>query len=87
MPYSHPMPEPYNSQGWRVKIQDKERLEDPHVTIIFKRSRWRYNLRSMGFMDKRPDGAEVPEGIVAEIAKERDRFVEEWNRINPQNPV
>jgi hypothetical protein len=85
--YSHPVPEPYKRQGWKIKIQDKERLEDPHVTIIFRKRRWRVNLRSGGFMDRRPDAAEVPSGLMDEIVARRDTLSSEWNRINPHNPV
>jgi len=36
---------------WKVKIRDKERVEDPHFTIIHGTVVWRVCLRDGRFMD------------------------------------
>jgi hypothetical protein len=38
--------------GWKVKIHDNERLEEPHITIYKKMKKWRLGLRDKSFLDK-----------------------------------
>jgi hypothetical protein len=37
--------------GWKVKVRDKERLEEPHLTIIKGTRSWRVGIRSRAFLD------------------------------------
>ena len=79
----------FKKQGWKVKIRDKERSEDPHVTIIKGVKAWRLNLRSKEFMDTSPPEKEVPEKLKKEILEEKKfkRIIEEWNKMYPWNKV
>jgi hypothetical protein len=36
---------------WKVKIRDRERVEDPHISIILGTKAWRVCLRDGRFMD------------------------------------
>ncbi len=59
-----PIPKEFNDQGWKAKVQDKERNEEPHITLIWRKYRWRWGLRRRGFMDRQPDPKDVPAGLV-----------------------
>ena len=69
MVYSLQMPKALRDKGWKVKIRNLERTEDPHVTILRKTNSWRYNIRKTGFMDSEPDPRHVPDEVVKYIAK------------------
>jgi len=52
MVYSVRLSKKLANAGWKVKIQDKESREAPHITIWFKnRTKWRVNLRTRQLMD------------------------------------
>ncbi len=72
--------------GWKVKIQDRESREDPHVTIWFKRQRWRMNLRTGKLMDG-SSWKEINKDVKKIIEKNWKRLREEWDRrygeVNP----
>ena len=87
MPYDHPVPEPFGSSGWKMKIRDRERNEEPHVTIIRKQSFWRFGLRSLVFLDRLPDPRDVPSEITKTIHRDLDLFCQAWDAMYPQNPV
>ncbi len=87
MAFDLPLPRGPRSQGWRVKIRDKERLEPPHVTILRRTSSWRLDLRTGEFMDGSPDPADVPSGVLEVIEANWDRLCEEWDAMYPSNPV
>src|SRR5687767_464879 len=87
MAYELPLPAPLGSQGWKVKIFDKERAEEPHVTVVRKTRRWRLALRSLGFLDKEPPPSDVPREIVAHVKGHLEELVKAWNRMYPHNPV
>ena len=72
--------------GWKVKIRDKERLEEPHVSIIKGTRAWRLALRSGGFLD---DGSwkDFPGPLRASIEAAWDLLCREWNQMYPHNPV
>jgi hypothetical protein len=36
MVYELPMPETQRDRGWKVKIRNLERTEEPHVTILLE---------------------------------------------------
>ena len=74
-------------QGWKVKIRDRERLEPPHVTILFKTKAWRINLRTRKFLDKDPPPSEVPSEILSAIDESWSTLQDEWNKMYPENPM
>ena len=82
--------EPLGSEGWKVKIRDKERLEPPHVTIFHKRRIWRFGLRDREFLVP-PGGTwkEIDARVraVIEAPENWQRLCEEWDSANPTNPV
>jgi hypothetical protein len=41
MPFDVPLPKKLAKAGWKVKIREKERLEEPHTTIFFNAKKWR----------------------------------------------
>ncbi len=51
MPFSLALPRYLAKAGWKVKIQDKESRETPHMTVWFKKQKWRVSLRDGRFMD------------------------------------
>ncbi len=87
MALSLPLPPPWESRGWRVKIRDRERLEPPHVTVLHRTRQWRWNLRSGRFMDKEPPPGDVPEAIVTAIAENLPLLRAQWDAMYPSNPV
>lgn len=87
MPFNLPMPEPWRSRGWKVKIAEKERVEPPHATIIHRSCRWRLGLRDGAFLDEDPDPAEVPRDLVTLVKDELEVLGEAWDEMYPHNPV
>ena len=87
MPIVFPLPEPWASRGWKLKIRDKERLEPPHVTVSDGKRTWRWNLRSQSFMDKKPPVGDVPPEVVDHIRERLPEIVGRWDGSYPENPV
>ena len=87
MAFSLKLPEPWASQGWKVKIRDDERCETPHATVLRKWLGWRLSLRTPEFLDSEPDPREVPAPLTVLVWRERERLRAEWNRMYPENPV
>lgn len=87
MAYELLLPDPLRSQGWKVKIFDKERVEEPHVTVIRKTRHWRFGLRARRLMDDEPPPNEVPREVTAAILASLDTLVEEWDQMYPHSPV
>ena len=87
MVYSLQMPKALRDKGWKVKIRNLERTEDPHVTILRKTNFWRYNIRKTGFMDSEPDPRHVPDEVVEHIAKKLATLRTEWDKKHPENPI
>jgi hypothetical protein len=52
MPFDLRLARQLAKAGWKVKIRDKERLEEPHLTIIKGTRSWRIGLRSRAFLDE-----------------------------------
>jgi hypothetical protein len=44
MVYELRLPRIFRDRGWKVKIRNLERTEEPHVTIIWKTRSWRYSI-------------------------------------------
>lgn len=70
-----------------MKIRDRERVEPPHVTILWKTKAWRLGLRSDTFLDERPDPAEVPDALLDAIRGSWDELIAKWDEMYPENPV
>lgn len=76
-------------QGWKVKIRDRERNEDPHVSIMFKTKTWRLNLRDKSIMDTSPPAREIPDDLLDEIKEDGmfEEIKEVWNKMYPEDKV
>ena len=63
MPAIFDIPTHLKSNGWKIKIREKETVEPPHATVIHGLNAWRWNLREKKFMDKKPPARLVPNEI------------------------
>lgn len=72
--------------GWKVKIRDKERLEEPHLTIIKGTLCWRVGLRSRAFLDE-GRWKDFPDDLREAIEGNWNRLCREWDAVYPDNPV
>lgn len=82
------LPKPLRGEGWKVKIRERERVEPPHVTILWKMRSWRVGLRDESFLIP-PGGSwnDIDRGVRDEIRKNWKRLIEEWDKKYPENPV
>jgi len=87
MAQSFTVPEPWAARGWHFKIRDRERVEPPHVTVLYRTRSWRFGLRESAFLDDEPPARDVPRALVRELEKRVDEFAAEWDRLYPMNPV
>jgi hypothetical protein len=87
MAFTLKLPAPWESQGWKVKVRDKERVEPPHVTIMRKTTAWRWGLRNRQFLDREPDPKDVPNGILGWVRDSHEVLRDNWDRMYPDNPV
>jgi len=71
---------------WKVKIRDKERVEEPHLTIIHKTKVWRIGLRDSRFLDG-GSWKDMPEGLQEAVEKDWEALCAAWDRMYPNNPV
>jgi len=86
MAFELPLPRGIRKQGWRVKIRDKERLEPPHVTIIFRTRTWRINLRDRSGMDE-GSWKDIPSEVKDVVEARWDELKARWDEIYPDNPI
>jgi hypothetical protein len=87
VPDSLRLPKTLRVAGWKVKIQEKETVESPHVAILRRTQKWRLGLRDHQFMDPSPDPSFVPEELLSEINRNWNWLCSRWNRKYPHNPV
>ena len=89
MAFALPLPRPLAKAGWKVKIRDKERLEEPHVTIMRGTRCWRLGLRSRTFLDPGDSWGDIPERPRQHVTAELNwkRLGQEWDRMYPDNRV
>lgn len=87
MPYDLLLPALLKAQGWKVKIRDKERLEEPHVSILRTTTTWRLGLRTGRFLDTSPDPKPIPRELLALIQQNHALLIEQWNIRYPENPA
>jgi hypothetical protein len=71
---------------WKVKIRDKERVEDPHLTIIHKTKTWRVCLRDGRFMDG-GSWKDVPGSLRTIVQNSWEQLCVAWDEMYPNNPV
>ncbi len=81
------LPKVLTDAGWSVKIRNRERVEPPHVTVMFRTKRWRYGLRDGAFLDGTPPPREVPPALRDQLATRRAEFTVVWDQLYPENPV
>jgi hypothetical protein len=87
VPIALRLPKTFRVAGWKVKIQEKETTEPPHVSIVRGTQKWRLGLRDRQFMDRSPDPALIPKELLAEIDGNWNWLCKGWNRKYPKNPV
>lgn len=87
MPTSFKPPDPLGNRGWKIKIRDRERVEPPHVTILFKTTAWRWGLRERQFLDADPDPSAVPLALVQHLGTLLPQLVAAWDKLYPHNKV
>ena len=87
MPYHLSLPENLKTQGWKVKIREKERAEPPHVSILLKLKTWRWGLREQAFLDKKPPHRKIPQELLDYLQVNHHTLVSAWNLMYPHNPV
>jgi hypothetical protein len=89
MPFELKLPAAIKKSGWKVKIMEKERLEPPHVTILYKASpSQRLGLRDGTFLV--PPGGTwggIPPEVQHTIESNWQALIEAWDRMYPENPV
>jgi hypothetical protein len=86
MPYELLLPAGFTP--WKVKIFDVETgLEDPHVTILLRRQKWRINLRTGELLDKIPPANDLNKQVLNVVLNSLDELKREWDTIHPNNPV
>jgi hypothetical protein len=86
MAFNLKLPAVLAKMRWKVKIRDKERVEDPHFTIIFGTRTWRVCLRDGRFMDG-GSWKDVPDDLRDIVRDNWDRLCSAWDEMYPHNPV
>ena len=87
MPVELTLPVQLRRARWKVKIQEKESREPPHVSILRGTNKWRMNLRTDMFMDRRPTPSDVPQELLNIIKVHWHWLCEQWDAKYPDNPV
>jgi hypothetical protein len=90
MPFQLALPKKLRSRGWKVKIQEKERLEPPHVTVWHGEDVWRIGLRDKEFLVPPGGGWKDLDEEVRRLIEDESNWEElcrEWDQRYPSNPV
>ena len=87
MPFVLLLSQALRQAGWKVKIHDSERLEQPHITIYRKMRVWRLSLREGSFFMKGDAWSDIHAEVRREVERNWDQLVAEWNALHPDNPV
>ena len=87
MPFSLHLPSAWTTLGWKVKIREDERNEEPHVSILFKLWTWRLSLRTCEFLDTAPPPRNVPAELVEWVWDCREVLRARWDEKYPENVV
>ena len=86
MAFNLKLPKLLAKMRWKVKIRDRERVEDPHITIFRGPDVWRVGLRDGRFMDS-GSWKDMPDGLEEVVQANWERLCAEWDRMYPHNPV
>jgi hypothetical protein len=86
MPFNLRLPVLFGKMRWKVKIRDKERVEDPHITIIRGTKTLRVSLRDERFMDG-GSWKDMPNGLREFVLAHWEQLCAEWDGMYPHNPV
>jgi hypothetical protein len=86
MAYDLSLPRQLANAKWKVKIRDKERLEEPHLTILKGTDACRIGLRSRAFLDG-GRWSDFPTALRKVIEENWDLLCDEWDAMYPNNPV
>ncbi len=90
MAYRLNLPRNLKVKGWKVKIQGKERLEPPHITVYRGEHVWRIGLRNRDFMVPPGGSWNDIDDEIRELIEDEDNWeelCEAWDRMYPNNPV
>jgi hypothetical protein len=87
MPFSLRLPDAWATLGWKAKIREDERNEEPHVSILFKLWTWRLSLRTGEFLDAAPPPRNVPAELVGWVWCHRELLRARWDEKYPENVV
>lgn len=87
MVFRLPLPKKYQNEGWKVKILENERVEEPHVTVYHKKTVWRINLRDRTFLDRGGTWKDIHPAVQQEITDNWNTLQREWDEKYPFNPV
>lgn len=89
MAYTFDLPDRWRKQGWKATVRGWERVEPPHVTVMFKTTAWRFGLRELDFLDDIPDPSDVPRDVVTHLQRcaVRCEIARAWGTMYPHNPV
>jgi len=87
MPFALRLLDAWARLGWKAKIREDERNEEPHVSIIFKLWTWRLSLRTGEFLDSTPPPRNVPVELVEWIWSQRELLRARWDEKYPENVV
>lgn len=84
------LPKWLRNQGWKIKIYDNERLEEPHITLICREKTWRISLRNRSFLIP-PGGRwkDIDEAIRRQLEDEESwkKLQDTWDQKHPTNPI
>lgn len=85
------LPKREHSEGWRLKIRDNERLEPPHVTVLFKGTAiGRWGLRERAFLVPPACSLnDVPQAVRDLLGDDATfkAMCEHWDKTYASNPV
>jgi hypothetical protein len=88
VPYRLNLSRKLRDRGWKVKIQDKERLEPPDVTIWHLEDVWRIYLRTGSFLV--PPGGnwnDIDAEVREIIENDWEALCDAWDEKYPENPI
>jgi hypothetical protein len=71
---------------WKVKIRDRERVEDPHISIIRGTQVWRVCLRDGRFMDG-GSWKDLPDSLQEVVRDNWALLCAAWDEMYPHNAV
>ncbi len=86
MAFNLKLPAVLAKKRWKVKIRDRERVEDPHLTIIRGTEVWRVCLRDGRFMDG-GSWKDMPDGLRDFVRQNWARLCAAWDQEYPYNPI